>query len=62
MTKLDVVASKKQLSVVFCAAKPPRARSRQSRRLAKTIGGDYAKEELNYCFGSKNNAFLSKIS
>ena len=39
------VASKKQLSVVFYAAKPPKARSRQSRRLAKAKGGDYATVE-----------------
>ena len=37
-----VVASKKQLSVVFYEAKPPKARSRQSRRLAEAIGDDYA--------------------
>ena len=37
-----VVARQKQLSVVFGEAKPPKARSRQSRRLAKAIGDDYA--------------------
>ena len=42
-----VVARKKQLSVVFVAAKPPRARSRQSRRLAEVIGDDYAKVEFS---------------
>ena len=36
------VARQKQLSVVFGEAKPPKARSRQSRRLAEAIGGDYA--------------------
>ena len=37
-----VVARQKQLSVVFGAAKPPQARSRQSRRLAQAIGDGYA--------------------
>ena len=40
------VARQKQLSVVFGAAKPPRARSRQSRRLAKAIAEDYATVEI----------------
>ena len=39
------VASKKQLSVVFCAAKPPKARSEASRRLAETKTQDYATVE-----------------
>ena len=39
------VASKKQLSVVFYAAKPPKARSGASRRLAKTKKHDYATVE-----------------
>ena len=37
-----VVARQKQLSVVFDEAKPPKARRRQSRRLAKAIVDDYA--------------------
>ena len=36
------VTSQKQLSVVFGAVKPPKAKSRQSRRLAKAKGDDYA--------------------
>ena len=41
----EVVASKKQLSVVCCAAKPPKVRSRQIRRLAKATDDDYATVE-----------------
>ena len=39
------VASKKQLSVVFYAAKPPKARSEPSRRLAEATDRDYATVE-----------------
>ena len=42
-----LVASKKQLSVVFCAAKPPKARSEASRRLAEAKTRDYATVEEN---------------
>ena len=40
----EVVASIKQLSVVLCAAKPPKARSRQS-RVFEAIDDDYATVE-----------------
>ena len=42
-----VVARQKQLGVVFGVAKPPKAMSRQSRRLAKAIGDDYATVEFS---------------
>jgi len=46
LEKFDV-ASQKQLSIVFDAAKPPKARSRQSRE-SQAIADDYATVEICY--------------